>query len=189
MFDVARDGGTLVVTVLGPVGTVEGFDVFWESAASVNPDLVGPDHYPHHSLGEAERLAGLVTAAGWTIEWSGSTIGTRVCNSTELWGWLWRSLPLRRKDGTFLEGDLRSEWEDRIRMSFFQQAQRWIASDKQVEDPCTKDPHAKVANVDNQHTEHQHAYEFSPNTRYRIPSTTHTIRAKKIPSQNRSRAC
>ncbi len=179
MFDAARDGGTLLVTVLGPVGTVEGFDVFWESAASVNPDLIGPDKYPHHSLGDIERFTALVTAAGWTIEWSASTVGVRVCDSTELWGWLWRSLPLRRKDGSFLEGDLRSEWEERIHERFFERAPRWIAND----------PQAKGANAHDECAEHQCTDESFQNAIYRIPSTTHTIRAKKTTNQNGSRAC
>lgn len=153
--------------------------MFWEVAASVNPDLVNSSLYPHHSLGDAERFANMVTTAGWTVEWSGSTIGIRMCDAFELWGWLWRSLPLRRKDGSFLEGERRNEWEERIRLPFFEEAKQWICRDSESAGSVGQ---GLMAN--NQYTD-----EKSSDVRYRIPSTTHTIRATKNINGNWSREC
>jgi hypothetical protein len=120
------------LTVLGGVGEVEGFDVFWEAARSVVGSLVGPESYPHHSVGEIGVAATLVAAAGWTVTGTQRMVGVRRCGREELWRWLWGSLPLRFEDGSFLEGAERAGWEHRIRDVFEPLAQRWATDGSEV---------------------------------------------------------
>jgi hypothetical protein len=116
------------MTVLGPVGTVEGFDSFWSAAQRVVPDLVGPDGYPHHRHGDETALRELVSSSGWHIEAVESIVGIRACGEAHLWQWLWGSLPLRFQGGTHLEGQARSAKEPAIREEFFSTVQGWKKS-------------------------------------------------------------
>jgi hypothetical protein len=131
---VARVGGLLRLTVLGGVGEVEGFDVFWEAARSVVGSLVGPESYPHHSVGEVGALAAVTAAAGWQVTGTQRIVGVRRCAMDELWQWLWGSLPLRFEDGSFLEGVQRAALELRIRSVFEPLAERWAIADTEYYD-------------------------------------------------------
>lgn len=120
---VARVGGQLRATVLGAAGTVEGFDMFWESAASIVPGLAGPDAYPHHRLGDPARLRSLLEGCGWVVNDIVAVTSVRICHAEELWRWLWGALPLLRKDGTYVHGSERSAAESDIRTAFFDRAE------------------------------------------------------------------
>ena len=121
---VARVGGQLRATVLGAAGTVEGFDTFWESAASIVPRLAGPDAYPHHRLGNPARLRSLLEGCRWVVEDIVAVTSVRMCEAEELWRWLWGALPLLREDGTYVHGPERSAAETDIRTAFFDRAER-----------------------------------------------------------------
>jgi hypothetical protein len=111
--------------VLGPAGTVEGFDRFWSAARRVVPTLAEPSAYPHHRLGDIAALRALVADAGWQVDDEREVVGRRTCTEGELWQWLWGSLSLRFSDGTHLEGEDRVRHHDPIRAEFFADAQRW----------------------------------------------------------------
>ena len=110
--------------MLGPVSTVEGFDVFWEAAETV-AGLAPPSTYPHHRLGDPSMLAELATSCGWEVDRVEPIVSRRVCDGDELWRWLWGSLPLLRHDGSFVEGPDRAALESPIRREFCASAQRW----------------------------------------------------------------
>ena len=120
---VARVGGQLRATVLGAAGTVEGFDAFWESAASIVPGLAGPDAYPHHRLGDPARLRSLLQGCGWVVDDIVAVTSVRMCEAEELWRWLWGALPLLREDGTYVQGPERSAAEADIGTAFFERAE------------------------------------------------------------------
>ena len=63
--------------------------------------------------------------AGWRIDNVSPLISDRRCDETELWRWLWGSLPLRFEDMTYLEGSARAVFEDAIRTEFFKRAEAW----------------------------------------------------------------
>ncbi len=125
---VARVGGQLRLTVLGGVGEVEGFDVFWEAARSVVRSLAGPASYPHHSVGDEGLAAALLVSAGWNVTGAQRMVGIRRCAMDELWRWLWGSLPLRFDRGSYLEGEERVAQEPFIRAAFVPLAQRWAVA-------------------------------------------------------------
>ena len=109
--------------MLGPVGTVEGFDALWSAAAAVVPGLVGPELYPHHSLSDVNRVRSLLLECSWDTTEVVDTVSIRMCEADELWRWLWLSLPLLRGDGTFLEGTDRDAVEGPVRQEFFERVQ------------------------------------------------------------------
>ena len=111
--------------MLGPVGTVSGFDTFWSAARAVVPSLVDIDGYPHHSCGDRSAFVGIVSECGWHVDDVQPLISERRCGATELWRWLWGSLPLRFEDATHLEGTTRAEFEEEIRDEFFRRAEDW----------------------------------------------------------------
>ncbi len=129
---VARDGGQLRLTVLGPAGTVEGFDALWEAAFDVVPGLAPPAAYAHHRFGDVSELHRLVTTCEWEVADIVPITSVRTCTAEELWRWLWGSLPLRRVDGTFLTEEERTPIESRVRAAFFLVARRFLSADRYV---------------------------------------------------------
>jgi hypothetical protein len=90
---VTRVGGQLRLTVLGPAGTVEGFDTLWQAAADVVPHLAGPERYVHHLFGDVTTLRPMMEACGWEISEIRPVTSVRHCTADDLWRWLWGSLP------------------------------------------------------------------------------------------------
>ena len=110
--------------MLGPAGTVEGFDTFWNAATVVVPDLAGPADYIHHRFGDVETLRAIVDACGWKVTEIRPLLSERYCTEDELWRWLWGSLPLRTTSGSFLAQAERVMHEAAIRREFFAAAER-----------------------------------------------------------------
>ena len=118
--------------MLGPAGTVEGFDTFWQAAATVAPHLCGPADYVHHRFGDVEALREVISRCRWDISELRPITSVRSCTDVELWRWLWGSLPLRTRDGAFVPQTERNQLEASIRHEFFEQAQQLKVGERYV---------------------------------------------------------
>jgi hypothetical protein len=119
----------LRISTLGPIGSHRGFDAFWKAGQIVEPELAAPSAYPHHRLGADvgadlgaevgadDSLHTLVEAAGWDDVHSRVISSARILSADELWVWLYGSLPLKTRNGQFLEGVDRDNIADALRIA------------------------------------------------------------------------
>ena len=90
----SRPGASLAATVLGRAFEVEPFHRFWSAAAAVVPGAWSADCYGHHRLGDPQRLADVVAAAGWRDVQVRPVVGCRRIGAEAAWRWLVSALPV-----------------------------------------------------------------------------------------------
>jgi SAM-dependent methyltransferase len=89
-----KPGGRLVVTSLGRAGEVTPFHRYWSAIQEVVSGAWEPDRYPHHSLGDPQRLRGCAVDAGWSVEHCRAVHGVRRISCERAWTWLNAVLPV-----------------------------------------------------------------------------------------------
>jgi SAM-dependent methyltransferase len=92
-------GGCLSLSVLGPPGTVQPFDRYWEAVRRVLPRAWPPHRYPHHRFAELEQLADLARAAGWEQVGIDAVDTVTVSEPSHAWEWVRHALPVGLDDG------------------------------------------------------------------------------------------
>ncbi len=107
----ADRGANLVIACLGPPEAVAAFTHYWEAARRVHPELAHAADYPHFRTSNPGHLTITLMEAGWNVDGVDTVESWRVVTADDLWTWVSKALPLRRMDGTVLDGDSDVRWD------------------------------------------------------------------------------